>query len=105
MVSAFAARLEQQQLTLPRTSVCAATHSLFIAVNDPPSLRIVPFPVAYGDPGPRTSNSREEGRSSGWDGLGAALKGGGESEAVVLDDWKWLIGHGDGASSFQSATS
>lgn len=83
-------------MLVPR-SVCTTPDSLLVAVLDPPSLRIVPFPSFAPDPFARTpppsgAMSGHQRRGSTWNALSLGMNQRGESEAVVLDDWKWLIG-------------
>ncbi|KAI5481005.1 ribosome control protein 1 domain containing protein [Pseudohyphozyma bogoriensis] len=80
--------------------VCATPESLLVAIQDPPSLRIIPFPSFHSPghtpplPPPQSPvNRRHERRSSAWTGLSSGMAGGGQSEAVVLDEWKWLVGN------------
>jgi hypothetical protein len=79
-------------------SVCLTPHSLLVAVQDPPSLRIIPFPTHTSQgsstvpPTPSLPPNNPQRRGSGWERLPGNLQSGGESEAIVLDEWKWLIG-------------
>ncbi|BGO89111.1 hypothetical protein NBRC10512_003856 [Rhodotorula toruloides] len=81
--------------------VCVTPSDLLVAVQDPPSLRVIPFPNISSEASASTSRLPTFGRpapppvqrrGSGWDSLPAGLAGEGESEAVVLDEWDWLVG-------------
>ncbi|BGP45572.1 WD40 repeat protein [Rhodotorula kratochvilovae] len=84
--------------------VCITPSDLLVAVQDPPILRIVPFPSLAPEPA-STSTSRlpafgksappppVQRRGSGWESLPAGMgTADGASEAVVLDEWEWLVG-------------
>ncbi|KAL8291705.1 hypothetical protein RQP46_001963 [Phenoliferia psychrophenolica] len=78
--------------------VCTTPDSLLVAILDPPSLRIVPFPSFAPDPFARTppppgALNTHQRRGSTWNALSHGMNQRGESEAVVLDDWRWLIGN------------
>lgn len=82
-------------------SVCLTPHSLLVAVQDPPSLRVIPYPTpnshgsaAFTQAPP--SHDERQRRGSGWEGLPGNLSSGGDTEAIVLDEWKWLIGRDRG---------
>ncbi|BGP22387.1 ribosome control protein 1 domain containing protein [Rhodotorula toruloides] len=79
--------------------VCITPSDLLVAVQDPPSLRVIPFPSVSSEASASTSLLPNFGRpalppvqrrSSGWDSL-PGLAGEGVSEAVVLDEWDWLV--------------
>ncbi|GJN88122.1 hypothetical protein Rhopal_001078-T1 [Rhodotorula paludigena] len=84
--------------------VCVTPSDLLVAVQDPPMLRIIPFPSPAQQPEASTSASRlptfgkpapappptAPRRGSGWDSLPNGMSGEGGSEAVVLDEWDWL---------------
>ncbi|GAA6025117.1 hypothetical protein JCM10207_000636 [Rhodosporidiobolus poonsookiae] len=101
--------------------VCATDTDLLVAVQDPPSLRVIPFPSSTRpDPSstsrlplinvlpPSSANSStaslplphpaspekkgHKRRPSAWEGLPAGVSGEGETEVEVLDDWEWLVG-------------
>ncbi|GAA5829201.1 hypothetical protein JCM11251_004158 [Rhodosporidiobolus azoricus] len=110
--------------------VCATSSDLLVAVQDPPCLRVIPFPastslVSTNDSSSRlpllnvipsssrnssttslnTTVSEKKGhqrRTSAWEGLPAGLNGEGESEAVVLDEWEWLVGRDKGTVTITS---
>ncbi|GAA6048193.1 hypothetical protein JCM3770_003704 [Rhodotorula araucariae] len=84
--------------------VCVTPSDLLVAVQDPPILRIVPFPApasesastsssrlpTFGKPAPPVPLQR---RVSGWESLPPGTgTGEGASEAIVLDEWEWLVG-------------
>lgn len=71
-------------------SVCATVDSLLVSVLDPPSLRIIPFPSFYA-PGQALPTTNTLGAT--WTGLATGMSERGESEAVVLDEWDWLVGN------------
>lgn len=91
-------------------SVCSTSHSLLVSVLDPPSLRIVPYPTLSPSITPhpvrssnRNANTFEPGPEpkkgnghSGWEALNPGVYGGAETEAVVLDEWDWLVGGASG---------
>jgi hypothetical protein len=106
---------------LPLHSVCITTTDLLVAVQDPPSLRVLPFPTAASAIPETPSSSRlplvtvvpsasrnssstslhtdgtpsrpsHNRRSSTWEGLPAGLSGEAGSEAIMLDEWDWLVG-------------
>ncbi|SCZ92024.1 BZ3500_MvSof-1268-A1-R1_Chr5-3g08288 [Microbotryum saponariae] len=107
--------------------VCLTPHSLILAIQDPPTLRIVPFPSpsssatdsnqAHQQPPPaipppsssvnfnaftdRPGHARE---GSGWDALATGFNPAAPSEAetVVLDEWPWLINCDSGEVSVTS---
>ncbi|GAA6008268.1 RIC1 family protein [Rhodotorula paludigena] len=86
--------------------VCVTPSDLLVAVQDPPMLRIIPFPSPAQQPEASTSASRLPTfgkpapppppttlrRGSGWESLPNGMSGEGGSEAVVLDEWDWLVG-------------
>ncbi|GAA5919951.1 hypothetical protein JCM6882_000223 [Rhodosporidiobolus microsporus] len=112
--------------------VCITSSDLLVAVQDPPCLRVIPFPSSLGPSSPNDSSSRlpllnvipsssrnssttslhtgaaekkgHQRRSSAWEGLPAGLNGEGESEAVVLDEWEWLVGRDKGSTTITSIT-
>ncbi|BGP18933.1 hypothetical protein JCM10213_005480 [Rhodosporidiobolus nylandii] len=111
--------------------VCTTSTDLLVAVQDPPSLRVVPFPSASVPETPSSSRlpiitvlpspsrnssttslsmlSASEGKSHGrknstWEGLPAGVSGEGESEVVVLDEWEWLVGRDKGSATITSLT-
>ena len=76
---------------------------------DPPSLRIVPYPTLSPSTTPhpiwsatRTGNTFAPGPETkrnkfcGWEALSPGVFGGAETEAVVLDEWDWLVGGATG---------
>lgn len=80
-------------------SVCLTDSDLLLAVQDPPSLRIVPFPAPASSA--TSSASRlpfgrqpppPPRRGSGWDSLPNGLHGETASETIILTDWDWLVG-------------
>ncbi|SCV72828.1 BQ2448_4365 [Microbotryum intermedium] len=92
--------------------VCLTPHSVILAIQDPPTLRIVPFPPASYSASDSTQPSSSipptplsatfspfidrplhTRKGSGWDSLAAGFSPGAPSEAetVVLDEWPWLI--------------
>ncbi|BGP53439.1 WD40 repeat protein [Rhodotorula sphaerocarpa] len=80
-------------------AVCMTDHDLLIGVQDPPSLRIVPFPAPLShNPSSlsRLTFSRQPAaplrRGSGWDSLPAGLDGAVASETTDLREWTWLVG-------------
>lgn len=102
----------------PSRSVCVTPSDLLVAVQDPPILRIVPFPsTVVPDSSASSSTSRLptfgkapaapslQRRASGWEGLPQGLGAHeGASDAVPLSEWEWLVGRDrdDGASPFLS---
>ncbi|GAA5973403.1 hypothetical protein JCM11641_003115 [Rhodosporidiobolus odoratus] len=112
---------------------CVSTTSteLLVAVQDPPSLRVVPFPS---NPIPETpstgrlplinvvpSSSRNSSttslhtpatpekkvhqrRSSAWEGLPVGVSGEAGSEVIVLDEWEWLVGRDSSEVTITSLT-
>ncbi|GAA5876832.1 hypothetical protein JCM3774_000784 [Rhodotorula dairenensis] len=81
-------------------SICLTEHDLLVAVQDPPSLRVIPFPAPA--PSPIASASRLAfsrhppsaplRRGSGWDSVPSGLTGDTASETVVMSGWDWLVG-------------
>ncbi|TKA57063.1 hypothetical protein B0A53_01019 [Rhodotorula sp. CCFEE 5036] len=81
-------------------SICLTEHDLLLAVQDPPSLRVIPFPAPA--PTPNASSSRlafsrptppaVPRRGSGWDSVPSGVTGETASETIVMGDWDWLIG-------------
>ncbi|GAA6042843.1 hypothetical protein JCM8097_004456 [Rhodosporidiobolus ruineniae] len=112
--------------------VCTTPSDLLVAVQDPPSLRVIPFPSAptpLNDPSssrlplvnvvpPSSRNSSttslsstlnekrpgHQRRSSAWEGLPAGMSGEGGSEVIVLDEWDWLVGRDKGDVTITSLT-
>ncbi|GAA5952681.1 hypothetical protein JCM21900_000402 [Sporobolomyces salmonicolor] len=95
--------------------VCITPSDLLVSVLDPPSLRVIPFPSTA----PAASSGRlsrypsssmlsaasaspSSRRGSGWESLANGLKGDGESEAIVLDEWDWLVGKDRGNVTISS---
>ncbi|GAA5979590.1 hypothetical protein JCM10908_002976 [Rhodotorula pacifica] len=81
-------------------SICLTEHDLLIAVQDPPSLRVIPFPAPASTPTASTSRlafhrqapPMVPRRGSGWDSVPSGLTGETASETIVMSDWDWLIG-------------
>ncbi|GAA5879805.1 hypothetical protein JCM8547_005190 [Rhodosporidiobolus lusitaniae] len=112
--------------------VCLTQEHLLVAVQDPPSLRVIPFPspslpsanpsssrlpLINVVPSPSanssttslasTLNEKRPGhqrRSSAWEGLPAGLSGEVGSESIVLDEWEWLVGRDKDAVTITSLT-
>ncbi|KDE04043.1 hypothetical protein MVLG_05482 [Microbotryum lychnidis-dioicae p1A1 Lamole] len=109
--------------------VCLTPHSLILAIQDPPTLRIVPFPSPFFSdsasdsnqahhqpppPIPPTSSSvnlnaftdrpGHARKGSGWDALATGFNptAPSEAETVVLDEWPWLINCDSGEVSVTS---
>ncbi|GAA5891765.1 hypothetical protein JCM5296_001855 [Sporobolomyces johnsonii] len=95
--------------------VCVTPADLLVSVLDPPCLRVIPFPSTA----PAASSGRlsrypsssmlstasaslSSRRGSGWESLASGLKGDGESEAIVLDEWDWLVGKDRGNVTISS---
>ncbi|KAM0787921.1 hypothetical protein ACM66B_006127 [Microbotryomycetes sp. NB124-2] len=72
--------------------VCVTDHSLLVAIQDPPTLRIVPFPTFAPARHSVSQPSNADRRGSGWESLPTHLHSAGDTEAIVLDEWDWLIG-------------
>ncbi|KAK4051297.1 WD40 repeat protein [Microbotryomycetes sp. JL221] len=74
--------------------VCVTDHSLLVAIQDPPTLRIIPFPTFTSTPqhGLHQQSVNVSRRNSGWESLPPHLRSAGDTEAIVLDEWPWLVG-------------
>lgn len=122
-LSLAVSRCSPYQVAHPRVfdtrSVCVTPSDLLVALQDPPILRIVPFPSSSSGSSPHESASSSTSRlptfgkpvpapapplgrrASGWEALPAGMGAGeGTSDAVTLSEWEWLVGRdrSDGAS-------